>query len=124
MMIGYEMSGVILSMGDRYVIKAMIGDAQLGLYSAAVNMSQYIGSAIIYSFSSAMMPVYMRMASQEGREKASEFTSQSLGHYLLLVTPVIAGVTSVVAVPSDHPRLGQVRSRRRRAAVGDWRHGA
>ena len=95
MMIGYEMSGVILSMGDRYVIKAMIGDAQLGLYSAAYNMSQYIGSAIIYSFSSAMMPVYMRMASQEGREKASEFTSKSLGHYLLLVTPVIAGVSSV-----------------------------
>ena len=37
MMIGYELSGTILSVGDRYVIKAVIGDAQLGLYSAAYN---------------------------------------------------------------------------------------
>ena len=122
MMIGYELSGVILSMGDRLVIKVMIGDAQLGLYAAAYNMSQYIGSAIIYSFSSAMMPVYMRMASQEGRERPR-------------VHVKVAGPLSAAGdsrdrrrdlgrtVPPDHPRVGQVRGRRRRAAVGDRRHG-
>jgi len=41
------------------------------------------------------MPVYMRMASQEGYEKASAFTTRSLGHYLLMVTPVVAGVASI-----------------------------
>jgi O-antigen/teichoic acid export membrane protein len=95
MMIGYELSGAILSLGDRYVIKAKIGDEQLGLYSAAYNMCQYIGAAVVYSFSQAVMPVYIRMATQEGYEKASAFTTRSLGHYLLLVTPVVAGVASI-----------------------------
>jgi len=95
MMIGYELSGAILSLGDRYVIKGVLGDEQLGLYSAAYNMCQYIGSAVVYAFSQAVMPVYMRMASQEGYEKASAFTTRSLGHYLLMVTPVVAGVASI-----------------------------
>jgi O-antigen/teichoic acid export membrane protein len=95
MMIGYELSGVILSIGDRYVIKAIIGDAQLGLYSAAYNMCQYIGSTLVYSITQAIMPMYMRIWNQEGPEAASAFTSRSLGHYLLFVTPVVAGVASV-----------------------------
>jgi O-antigen/teichoic acid export membrane protein len=94
-MIGYELSGVILSIGDRYVIKAIIGDAQLGLYSAAYNMCQYIGSTLVYSITQAIMPMYMRIWNQEGPEAASAFTSRSLGHYLLFVTPVVAGVASV-----------------------------
>ena len=95
MMIGYELSGTILSVGDRYVIKAVIGDEQLGLYSAAYNMCQYIGNAVVYSFCSAVMPVYIRMAAQNGYEKTADFTRRSLGHYLLFVTPVVAGVASI-----------------------------
>src|SRR5262249_16135182 len=37
MMVGYELSGIILSVGDRYVIDGMIGKEPLGLYAAAYN---------------------------------------------------------------------------------------
>src|SRR5207249_459098 len=32
MMIGYELSGIVLSVGDRYVIDGLIGEVPLGLY--------------------------------------------------------------------------------------------
>jgi O-antigen/teichoic acid export membrane protein len=40
-MIGYELASIVLSMGDRYVIQAMMGAEPLGYYSAAYNLCDY-----------------------------------------------------------------------------------
>ncbi len=95
MTFGYELAGVILNVGDRYVIKAFIGETQVGLYAAAYNLCGYVQAVFISSIGQAIMPIYMKMYDEEGAEKTSAFASQSLSNYILLTAPVIAGVASV-----------------------------
>jgi len=95
MTFGYELAGVILNVGDRYVIKAHMGEEQVGLYSAAYNLCQYVQSVFITSLGTAITPMYMKMYDEEGAEKTARFASESLSNYFLLAAPVIAGVASV-----------------------------
>jgi O-antigen/teichoic acid export membrane protein len=95
MTFGYELAGVILSVGDRYVIKSVIGEEQVGLYSAAYNLCQYVQSVFLTSIGTAILPICMKMYDEEGAPKTSAFVSQSLGNYFLMAAPVVAGVASV-----------------------------
>ncbi len=95
MMIGYELSGLILSVGDRYVIDGVIGEEQLGLYAAAYNLCQYVQALVITSVGQAIMPIYMQMWDQKGVEETSAFIERSLRTYVLLGAPIIAGLGAV-----------------------------
>ena len=95
MMIGYELSGIVLSVGDRYVIEAMIGSTTLGLYAAAYNLCQYVQAVFIESVSQAIMPIYMRLYHQQGVKETEAFIARSLRTYVLFGAPVIAGLAAV-----------------------------
>lgn len=95
MLIGYELAGLVLSIGDRYVINAVIGEEEVGLYSAAYNVCQYVQAVFIVSVGQAIQPIYMRMWDEEGAARTSAFVTRSLRTYVLIAAPVIAGVASV-----------------------------
>jgi O-antigen/teichoic acid export membrane protein len=95
MMIGYEFSGIILAVGDRYVIDGLIGEAPLGLYSAAYNLCTYVQMVFVASVGQAIMPIYMRMFDEKGVEETSSFIAGSLRTYALFGAPVIAGLAAV-----------------------------
>lgn len=95
MMIGYELSGLILAVGDRYVINGMIGSDNLGLYSAAYNLCQYVQAVVVTSVGQAVMPIYMEIWSQKGPEETAAFLNRSLRSYVLLGVPVVAGIAAV-----------------------------
>ncbi len=117
MMIGYELSGIILSVGDRYVIEMLVGDEALGLYSAGYNLCQYVQAVVIASVGQAIMPIYMQMWEQKGADETAAFINQSLRTYCLFAVPVVAGVAAV------GPELLQVLASEkyaRAAAVLPW----
>ncbi len=95
MMIGYEMSGIILAVGDRYVIHGMIGATALGLYSAAYNLCTYVQSTFVASVGQAVMPLYIQIWDQKGPEETAAFVARSLRNYIIFAAPVIAGLASV-----------------------------
>jgi len=95
MMVGYEVSGIVLAVGDRYVIDGVIGEEPLGLYSAAYNLCQYVQSVVIISVTQAIIPIYMQIWDQKGKEETAAFISKSMKTYLLLAAPVIAGLAAV-----------------------------
>ena len=95
MMIGYEMSGIILAVGDRYVIHGAIGATALGLYSAAYNLCTYVQSTFVASVGQAVMPLYIQMWDQKGPDETAAFVARSLRTYILFGAPVIAGLASV-----------------------------
>jgi O-antigen/teichoic acid export membrane protein len=95
MMIGYELSGIILGVGDRYLIHGLIGETALGLYAAAYNLCQYVQSVVLASVGQAVMPLYMQMWEQKGPEETSAFIARSLRTYVLVAAPVITGLASV-----------------------------
>lgn len=95
MMIGFELAGIVLQVGDRYVIEGLIGPEPLGLYSAAYNLCQYVQAILISSIGLAIMPIYMQMFEQKGAEETAAFLSRSLRTYALFAAPVVAGVAAV-----------------------------
>jgi O-antigen/teichoic acid export membrane protein len=95
MMIGYELSGIVLGVGDRYVIHGMIGQQPLGLYSAAYNLCQYVQTVFVASVGQAVTPLYMQMFDQKGPEETTAFIGRSLRNYVLFGAPVIAGLAAV-----------------------------
>jgi O-antigen/teichoic acid export membrane protein len=95
MLIGYELSGIILSVGDRYVIQGLVGEEPLGLYSAAYNLCQYVQQVFIASVGQAIMPLYMQMWDQKGAAETELFIAKSLRSYVLFGAPIVAGVAAV-----------------------------
>ena len=94
-MIGFELASVVLSLGDRYVIQNKLGAGDLGVYSAAYNLSDYIKIVLITSVASAVMPVYLRLHAQEGEAATLDFLQQVLHFYLMVSVPVVLGLVVV-----------------------------
>jgi O-antigen/teichoic acid export membrane protein len=95
MMFGYELSGITLMMGGRYVIGGMIGDAPLGLYSAAYNLCQYVQAAVITSVGQAVVPLYLNMWDRKGEAETSAFIGRSLRVYVMVGAALMAGLAAV-----------------------------
>jgi O-antigen/teichoic acid export membrane protein len=94
-MIGYEIAGIVLSVGDRYVIQAMIGGEALGIYSAAYNLCEYVSGIVIVAVGQAIMPIYMRLWAEQGEAETRKFLDQSLHYYLMVGIPILAGLSAV-----------------------------
>ena len=77
-MLGYEMAGIVLNIGDRYLIQWIRGAEDLGIYSAVYNLCEYVSTIIISSVSSAVLPMYLRIWAEQGKEATSRFIVDSL----------------------------------------------
>jgi O-antigen/teichoic acid export membrane protein len=94
-MVGYELSTVILSMGDRYLIQNILGAEMLGIYSAAYNLCDYLKAILLASLVAAAQPMYMRLWAEKGPTETIEFLRRFMHIYLLAAALVIAGVASI-----------------------------
>jgi O-antigen/teichoic acid export membrane protein len=96
-MIGFELAGITLKIGDRYVIQAMLGSTPLGIYSVGYNLCEYVQIILISSIGQAIMPMYVRTWEERGEEETRRFVRQVLHFYLMVALPVIAGLSAVGA---------------------------
>lgn len=95
MMLGNELSGIVLAVGDRYVIEALIGPGPLGLYAAAYTLCEYVQVVLVVSMAQAILPIYTQLWDRSGRAATAAFIDRSLRSYVLLGAPVIAGLAAV-----------------------------
>ncbi len=79
-----EISYLLLSYVDRYLILAFQGEGALGIYSVGHNMAFYLSAVIMFSLTSSMVPLYITTYKNEGREKTEAFLSK-VTHYMLIV---------------------------------------
>jgi O-antigen/teichoic acid export membrane protein len=94
-MIAFELAGVLLSIGDRYVVQSVLGSTALGVYSAGYNFCEYVQMILLASVGQAITPMYVRYWEELGREPTRRFIRQVLHFYLMIAMPVIAGLTAV-----------------------------
>lgn len=93
-MVGYEVLGIVLQMGDRYVMQAYLGSEAIGLYSAAYNLCEYTGLVFVSSFLQAVQPMYVRTWEQQGAAETSLFVSRALHFYMMISAAVVAGLAA------------------------------
>lgn len=92
----YEVASIALVSGDRVLVRYYLGAEPLGLYSVAYGLSYYVNDLLIAPLNLALLPIYMRLWTAEGRERTIEFLSVGLDLFLM----VAAGVFVAAAVTS------------------------
>jgi len=94
-MIGWELSGITLNSGARYVIQTVLGSAPLGVYSVGYNFCEFVQAILLSSIGQAIMPMYVRSWEENGEEATRRFLRQALHFYAMVALPVVAGLSAV-----------------------------
>ena len=95
MMLGWELSGIVLNVGGRYVIQGLLGEDALGVYSAAHNLCEYVNLVLLVPWGLAIMPIYTRLWEEGGEAETKVFLGRSYRYYILLGMPVVAGMSAI-----------------------------
>jgi O-antigen/teichoic acid export membrane protein len=90
-----ELSFLLMSFADRYLIVGYLGEQALGLYSVGYNVASYIGNIITLSISYAIVPIYVNIYATEGREKTEAFLKKSLHYILVAIIPMWFGYLAI-----------------------------
>jgi O-antigen/teichoic acid export membrane protein len=89
-MVPQELSGFILGLGDRVVIRHVIGSAAVGRYSVAYNMGN-LGFILLVLINQAWMP---RIYAVTDRQARSRLLASSRDMMNLLLIPVVCGIAA------------------------------
>ena len=90
-----ELSFLLMSYADRYIMVGYLGEQALGLYSVGANLAMYVGNIITFSLSYAIVPIYVEIYGAEGREKTEVFLNKSLQYLLMVMVPMWVGYVAV-----------------------------
>ena len=85
-----ETLGVLLRLTDRYLIQGMLGEVELGMYSASYNLTGYLEIIVIATVAQALRPLYMKLWERDGPEPTREFLSNTFHIYLAVGIPMVA----------------------------------
>jgi len=86
-----ELSYLLLTYIDRYMIVAYHGEDALGLYSVGYNLAAYLSDMMMFSLGAAVIPIYVGIHEKEGREKTEEFLKKCMKYLLIAIIPVFVG---------------------------------
>lgn len=86
-----ELSYLLLSYADRYMIVAYHGESMLGLYSVGYNLATYLSNIITFSLSYAIIPIYVELYENEGKKKTEDFLEKCIHYLLIAAIPVCVG---------------------------------
>ena len=89
----YELAGVILLTADRALVRYYLGGEALGYYSVAYGLSQYVNDLMTVPLGLAILPIYLRLWTSEGRERTTEFLHVALDFYLMAAAGIYMLVT-------------------------------
>ncbi len=90
-----EISYLVLTYADRYIILFFHGEKELGLYSVGYNLAMYISGIITFSVSYAIVPLFVKIYGQEGREATEKFLQGSFYYLLVGIIPVCFGYYAI-----------------------------
>lgn len=83
-----ELTNLISNIGDRYVLQIILGSQAVGLYAVAYGLTLHLKSLITLMMV-AVMPMYLEIWENHGREKTEKFLSSVFDYYLMLAIPAI-----------------------------------
>ena len=90
-----ELSYLVLSYADRYMMIAYRGADDLGLYSVGYSLASYISDMLTFSLSYAVIPIYVELYEKEGRRSTEVFLGRCLHYALLACIPMVAGYVAI-----------------------------
>ncbi len=91
-LVGSEMTSIILNSGDRYVILFYMSTAAVGMYSAGYDLAMSVMESLIFPLSFAIVPLYVKIHAQKGKEVTGIFLSNCLRYFMMAALPALFGL--------------------------------
>ncbi|MBJ6723683.1 lipopolysaccharide biosynthesis protein [Geomesophilobacter sediminis] len=88
-------AGIILTMGDRYLIGYFLGTEAVAVYSVPYNLCSYITGILITGFEYAFVPLIMTEWARPGHGETDRQVQEAIKMYCLVALPVICGVIAL-----------------------------
>ncbi|WP_417492731.1 lipopolysaccharide biosynthesis protein [Maricaulis sp.] len=104
----------LLSVGDRFLIAAFLGQGAVGMYAAGYGLADRLLDIIFIWFGAAVWPLTIKALESEGAEAARDVAGRAAGLMALIAFPAAAGL-ALVAVPLTTIIIGE--NLREQAAV-------
>tara|TARA_R110002074_G_scaffold45703_10_gene117919 strand:- start:259 stop:1116 length:858 start_codon:yes stop_codon:yes gene_type:complete len=104
----------LLSVGDRFLIAAFLGQGAVGMYAAGYGLADRLLDIIFIWFGAAVWPLTIKALESQGPEAAREVAGRAAGLMALIAFPAAAGL-ALVAVPLTTIIIGE--NLREQAAV-------
>lgn len=106
-----ESLGLLLEVGDRYVIEHFLGSYWLGQYAVPYNLALYLDWVAITALSSAVIPQYVALWESQKKSETSSFVQRGLGLYLVFGVGVwggfvLQGPTLIEILAGDRYHMG------------------
>jgi len=92
---GLELSGIVLNLGDRYVLNGMLGKEAVGIYSAAANLCDYVEAMFIFSLGQALQPIYVRTWEEKGERETINVIARAFHIYIIVTALIVAGISAI-----------------------------
>lgn len=90
-----EIGYLLLSYADRYIVAGLMGKEALGIYSVGYNLAMYISNVVTFALSYAVVPIFVEIYENKGREETEAFLRKSM-HYLLVgIIPICFGYYAI-----------------------------
>lgn len=90
-----EISSILISFADRYIIQYFLGLETLGIYSASNNIVRYVSQIILIPINLALLPICMKIWVNKGKEETREFLSKALRYFALIAFPITLGLIAI-----------------------------
>lgn len=89
-MLGSELSTVVLTMSDRFIIQTQLDATALGVYAASYNMCDQMRNALLGAMVGAAYPRCLHLWETEGRDGLQRFLESFLRGYVLVAAYMVA----------------------------------
>ena len=96
----------LLSVGDRFLIAAFLGQGAVGMYAAGYGLADRLLDIIFIWFGAAVWPLTIKALESEGVEAARDVAGRAAGLMALIAFPAAAGL-ALVAVPLTTIIIGE-----------------
>nr|WP_240910107.1 oligosaccharide flippase family protein [Desulfopila sp. IMCC35008] len=90
-----ELAYMLLTYTDRYMILYYHGEQELGIYSVGYNLAMYVANMLTFSVSYAIVPLYVKIYTEQGRRETEKFLEDSFYYLMVLIIPVCFGYAAV-----------------------------
>jgi len=77
-----SLAGMLLSVGDRYILKLLVDYKEVGLYNLGYKIAGVLNVFLIHSFSLALLPIAYKMYGQKGDKR---YYSKMLTYFLFIL---------------------------------------
>jgi O-antigen/teichoic acid export membrane protein len=94
-LIGFELSALLLTTGDRFLLQYFLDSEAVGIYSASYNLVKYLVDFFADACRLAAMPLFILIWEKEGKEKTQNFLSSVLRIYFMISIPIIFAVSFI-----------------------------